>query len=97
MTGSSPPLILHPDRLLPADPTTRQVARSLYSAVANRPIFFPHGHVDAGVLARDVPFGDPSILLISPDHWKRQNSESVAIKRRRRWRGKSRVLASHLS
>ena len=82
MTGSSPPLTLHPDRLLPADPTTRQVARSLYSAVANRPIFSPHGHVDAGVLARDVPFGDPSILLISPDHYVTRVLHSVGVSMR---------------
>ena len=38
-------LQLHPDRLLPADPTTRGIARRLYAAVRDLPIISPHGHV----------------------------------------------------
>ncbi|MET0425345.1 MAG: glucuronate isomerase [Actinoplanes sp.] len=57
------------DRLLPADPATRAVARRLYDAVATAPIISPHGHVPAQWLADDVPFGDPTSLLISPDHY----------------------------
>ena len=59
----------HPDRLLPVDPTTRAVARRLYEAVRAYPIISPHGHVDARVLAEDAPFGDPTALLITPDHY----------------------------
>jgi glucuronate isomerase len=62
-------LHLHPDRLLPADPTTRAIARGLYAAVRHLPIISPHGHVPASWIADDTPFGDPTSLLISPDHY----------------------------
>jgi glucuronate isomerase len=62
-------LQLHPDRLLPADPTTRGIARRLYAAVRDLPIISPHGHVPPEWIAQDVPFGDPTSLLISPDHY----------------------------
>ena len=62
-------LSLHPDRLLPADPAMRGVARGLYQAVRDLPIISPHGHVPAQWLADDVPFGDPTSLLITPDHY----------------------------
>src|SRR5687768_9248215 len=62
-------LQLHPDRLLPADPSTRSIARRLYAAVADLPITSPHGHVPAEWIAEDSPFGDPTSLLISPDHY----------------------------
>ncbi|WP_176611368.1 glucuronate isomerase [Actinomadura sp. WMMB 499] len=59
----------HPDRLLPADPRVRAVARRLYQAVRELPILSPHGHVDARLLVDDAPFGDPASLLVSPDHY----------------------------
>ncbi|HEX6888706.1 MAG TPA: glucuronate isomerase [Candidatus Nanopelagicales bacterium] len=62
-------LDLHPDRLLPADPTTRAIARELYAAVRDLPIISPHGHVPPQWLADDEPFGDPTSLLITPDHY----------------------------
>jgi glucuronate isomerase len=62
-------LQLHPDRLFPAEPTTRDVARRLYAAVWDLPIISPHGHVPAEWIAEDIPFGDPTSLLISPDHY----------------------------
>jgi len=62
-------LTLHPDRLLSADPSTRVLARELYAAVRGLPIISPHGHVPAQWLADDVPFGDPTSLLITPDHY----------------------------
>ena len=58
-----------PDRLLPADPATRTVARSLLALVENLPIISPHGHVDAALLEADERFPDPTTLLISPDHY----------------------------
>ncbi|MGN6599198.1 MAG: glucuronate isomerase [Actinomycetes bacterium] len=63
------PLQPHPDRLLPADPSTRSVARRLYEQVRDLPILSPHGHVDARRLARDEPFTDPAALLVQPDHY----------------------------
>ncbi|MFJ2621325.1 glucuronate isomerase [Glutamicibacter sp. NPDC087344] len=59
----------HPDRLFPADPAVRQIARSLHAAVKNLPIISPHGHVPAEMIADDVPFPDPTTLLLSPDHY----------------------------
>jgi glucuronate isomerase len=63
------PLVLSPDRLLPADPGTRSVARRLYEAVRDLPILSPHGHVDARLLVEDAPFRDPASLLVTPDHY----------------------------
>jgi glucuronate isomerase len=69
MTGVTAPLAPHPDRLLPADPGTRAVARRLYDAVRSLPILSPHGHVDPRILADDVPFPDPATLFVTPDHY----------------------------
>src|SRR3954462_9669807 len=63
------PLRRHPDRLLPAEPGVRDVARWLYEAVRELPILSPHGHVDARILADDVPFADPASLFVTPDHY----------------------------
>lgn len=68
-TGSVPPLPLHPDRLLPDDAATRDVARRIHATTAGRPIVSPHGHVDAELFVRNVPFADPTTLLITPDHY----------------------------
>jgi glucuronate isomerase len=64
-----PPLTLHPDRFLPVDPTTRDLARRIHAVTASRPIVSPHGHVDAALFVRDAPFADPTALLITPDHY----------------------------
>lgn len=62
-------LAINPDRLLPADPATRTIARGLLEEVAGAPIYSPHGHVDPGWLADNKPFDDPATLLIKPDHY----------------------------
>ena len=62
-------LELHPDRLLPSEPGLRAIARQLYETVAELPITSPHGHVPAEWLAQDIPFTDPTSLLITPDHY----------------------------
>ncbi|MFJ2029186.1 glucuronate isomerase [Streptosporangium sp. NPDC087985] len=59
----------HPDRLLPADPETRAIARRLYDAVRESPIISPHGHVDPRLLAENLSFSDPASLLVTPDHY----------------------------
>jgi glucuronate isomerase len=64
-----PALRLHPDRLLPAEPGMREIARRLYGAVRGLPIVSPHGHVDPVVLLDDVPFADPTSLFVQPDHY----------------------------
>lgn len=58
-----------PDRLLPADPRTRAIARDLYLRVADAPIVSPHGHVPVEWLAKDQPFRDPADLLVAHDHY----------------------------
>jgi len=75
MTALAP----HPDRLLPADPGVREIARRLYSAVATAPILSPHGHVDARLLADDEPFPDPAALLITPDHYVTRMLHAVGV------------------
>jgi glucuronate isomerase len=62
-------LTVHPDRLLPAQPQVRTIARRLYDAVRELPIVSPHGHVDPRILVDDVPFADPAGLLVQPDHY----------------------------
>ncbi|WP_443970000.1 glucuronate isomerase [Sphingobium sp. CR28] len=63
------PLVLHPDRLFPADPGTRDIARRLYVGVKDLPIVSPHGHTDPAWFASNAPFSDPASLLIVPDHY----------------------------
>ena len=60
---------MHPDRLFPAEPEIRRLARSLYEAVADLPIISPHGHTDPAWFANNAPFGNPAELLITPDHY----------------------------
>ncbi|MGO7983435.1 glucuronate isomerase, partial [Rhizobium johnstonii] len=60
---------LDPDRLLPVDPATREVARELFLAVEDAPIVSPHGHVAARDLLADEPFENPTELLVSRDHY----------------------------
>jgi glucuronate isomerase len=62
-------LALHPDRLLPADPAVRDIARRLYAAVWDLPIISPHGHVNPRILLENVPFRDPAELFATPDHY----------------------------
>jgi glucuronate isomerase len=63
------PLILHPDRLFPAEETTRAIARRLYAGVKDLPIVSPHGHTDPAWFATDAAFTNPAELLIIPDHY----------------------------
>ncbi|MBM2614328.1 glucuronate isomerase [Actinoplanes sp. LDG1-06] len=62
-------LTLHPDRLLPAEPGVRSIARRLYEQVRGLPIISPHGHVDPRLILDDEPFTDPASLFIQPDHY----------------------------
>jgi glucuronate isomerase len=60
---------LHPDRLFPAEPTERAIARRLYGCVSDLPILSPHGHTDPAWFSRNEPFADPASLLVVPDHY----------------------------
>jgi glucuronate isomerase len=55
------PLRLHPDRLFPAEPEIRRIAR--------RPIISPHGHTDPAWFAADAPFSNAADLILKPDHY----------------------------
>src|SRR3954471_18199714 len=63
------PLKLDPDRLLPADPATRAVARALYAEVAGLPIVSPHGHTDPAWFATNAAWSNATELLLAPDHY----------------------------
>lgn len=58
-----------PDRLFPADPGVRSIARDLYARVERLPIISPHGHVDPTILVDDRAFGDAADLFIRHDHY----------------------------
>jgi glucuronate isomerase len=60
---------IHEDRLFPAEPGTRAIARALYAHVKNLPIISPHGHTQAAWFAKNEPFPDPATLLVQPDHY----------------------------
>ncbi|MBI2771716.1 MAG: glucuronate isomerase [Burkholderiales bacterium] len=61
--------LLHPDRLFPAEPATRAIARRLYDGIRHLPILSPHGHTDPAWFADNEAFTNPSALLIQPDHY----------------------------
>ncbi|MBV8629296.1 MAG: glucuronate isomerase, partial [Silvibacterium sp.] len=61
--------LLHDDRLFPADPATRAVARRLYEDIRDLPIISPHGHTQAAWFAQNQPFPDPATLFVQPDHY----------------------------
>jgi glucuronate isomerase len=62
-------MLIHPDRLFPAESTTRAIATTIYQHVRDLPIVSPHGHTQAAWFARNEPFADPAKLLVQPDHY----------------------------
>ena len=72
-------LLPHPDRLFPADQNERQIARRLYSEVADSPVVSPHSHVDATMLLTNEHFPNPAELLITPDHYVTRLLHSLGI------------------
>ncbi len=62
-------MLIHEDRLFPAEPDVRKIARSLYGSVRHLPIISPHGHTQAAWFAQNAPFSDPATLLVQPDHY----------------------------
>lgn len=61
--------ILNDDRLFPAEPATRAIARRLYHSINCMPILSPHGHADPRWFAENEPFPDPARLFVTPDHY----------------------------
>jgi glucuronate isomerase len=74
-------MLLHDDRLLPAEPVTRGIARRLYDGVAGLPIVSPHGHTDPRWYAQNEPFSDPAGLFVTPDHYvfRMLHSQGIAM------------------
>lgn len=62
-------MTLHPDRLFPADPATRSIARDLFGAVEHLPIVSPHGHTDPRWWGENPAFENPAALFVIPDHY----------------------------
>ena len=60
---------LDPHRFFDPNEKVRNIAYELYATVKDLPIVSPHGHVDAGMLANNKPFPDPTELIIIPDHY----------------------------
>lgn len=75
------PLILHPDRLFPTDPSMRAITHRLYHEVAGLPIISPHGHTDPEWFATNANFGNAAELLLHPDHYvfRMLYSQGVAL------------------
>ena len=62
-------MLIHQDRLFPAEASTRKIAKTLYEQVRTLPIISPHGHTQAAWFARNEPFPDPAKLFVQPDHY----------------------------
>jgi glucuronate isomerase len=62
-------MLLHPDRLFPAEAGVRKIARTLFEHVQNLPLLSPHGHTQAGWFAGNEPFPGPAELFVRPDHY----------------------------
>ena len=61
--------MLDDERLFPADPTARAIARELFKSIRHLPLISPHGHTEPRWYAENAPFPDPAQLLIVPDHY----------------------------
>src|SRR5580658_3139697 len=62
-------MMIHEDRLFPAEPHALGVARALYASIKGLPIVSPHGHTQAAWFAKNEPFPDPAKLFVQPDHY----------------------------
>jgi glucuronate isomerase len=62
-------MLLHEDRLFPAEEKALKVAKALYAKIKNLPIISPHGHTQAAWFAQNEPFPDPATLFVQPDHY----------------------------
>ncbi|MCB1335753.1 MAG: glucuronate isomerase [Roseivivax sp.] len=73
--------LLDENRLFPADPASRVLARALYDDVKHLPIISPHGHTDPRWFAENQPFPDPAQLFVTPDHYvfRMLHSQGIAL------------------
>jgi glucuronate isomerase len=75
-----PAYSLHPDRFFDPDESTRKCAREIFASIQNLPIMSPHGHVDPKIFSENKPFGNPTELFITPDHYLFRMLYSQGIK-----------------
>ena len=61
------PLILNPDRLFPADPAVRDIARALYQDISDLPVVGSSRRIDAEAFAADLPFTNATDLFVGAD------------------------------
>jgi glucuronate isomerase len=62
-------MLIQEDRLFPAAPGARTIARALYAHIKELPLVSSHGHTQAAWFARNEPFPDPAKLFVQPDHY----------------------------
>jgi glucuronate isomerase len=62
-------MLIHDDRLFPAEPGALKVARALFASIKDLPLVSPHGHTQAAWFATNEPFPDPAKLFVQPDHY----------------------------
>jgi glucuronate isomerase len=62
-------MLIHEDRLFPAEPGTRKIAKALYEHVKTLPIVSPHGHTQASWFVKNEAFSDPAKVFVQPDHY----------------------------
>lgn len=55
--------------LLPRTGRTGEIASRLYASIRSLPILSPHGHTDPRWFAENLPFPNPTALLLQPDHY----------------------------
>jgi glucuronate isomerase len=74
---------MHEDRFFDSDANVRKVAHALHEETRALPIISPHGHVDAGVLAENQAFPEPTTLILIPDHYllRMLYSQGIALER----------------
>lgn len=68
-SDETPMPLLDPDRLFPAEPRLRDLARDLHAGIRDLPILSPHGHCDPRWFSEDARFPDPAALFVTPDHY----------------------------
>lgn len=72
-----------PDRLFPADLTTRALARELHASVQDAPLICPHGHTDPRWFAENAAFSDANSLFVTSDPYvlRLLHGHGVALER----------------
>lgn len=70
---------LHEDRFFSPVESIRNYAREIYGSIKDLPIVSPHGHVNPSIFAENIPFPNPTELIIIPDHYVFRMLYSVGI------------------